>query len=236
MATTSVAENFYSCGPQICQSGAKLRPSYEKDSAFWPKAHIDPSIKFEELGFLKRPGIDRSSHLIELGKQLFDDPILSQSGQFSCSSCHIKELRFADGMKTPFGHNRQRGTRNTPSLLDKGEQPNFMWDGSGLTMAHQALMPIANPIEMASDPEKVEARLNANPGYREGFARVFDTQNITLGQTSEALAAFTATLHRTSDFDKFMQGHHRRLNDQQILGLHLFRTTARCANCHMGQD
>ena len=57
---------------------------------------------------------------------------------------------------------------------------------------------------------------------------------VTLAMVGEALAAFEATLHRTTSFDRFMRGDHDRLSDQQILGLHLFRTTARCANCHMG--
>jgi len=222
------------CGQQYCEQGAQLRSTYVSGSQNWPLAHIDEDIEFVELGALPRPNLDRDAPIIELGGLLFHDPVLSQSGQFACASCHVRELGFADGQRSSFGHDRQQGQRNAPSLLDRADQPNFMWDGSADSFAHQAVMPILNPIEMASDRDEVEARLNADAVYVERFQSIFGPQPITLDQVGEALAAFQTTLHRRSRFDGFMQGRHGLLSDQQIFGLHLFRTKARCANCHMG--
>ena len=222
------------CGPQVCAPGAALREAYEGAREHWPAPHLDADIDYVELGALPRPDFDFNDPLIALGRDLFDEPRLSASGQFACSSCHARDMKFTDGLRSSFGHDRQQGDRNAPTLLDKADQPIFHWDGSAQSLVHQAVMPIINPIEMAADRETVEQRLNADAGYRERFAAVFETDTIKLEQVADALAAFQASLHRTTDFDRFMQGDKNRLSDQQVLGLHLFRTEARCANCHMG--
>ncbi|MFW6300644.1 MAG: cytochrome-c peroxidase [Oceanicaulis sp.] len=222
------------CGTQVCAQGAALRPVYEGAPDGWPEAHLDADIDYVELGALPRPEFDFDDPLIILGRDLFDEPRLSATGQFACSSCHARDMKFIDGLRSSFGHDRQQGDRNAPTLLDKADQPIFHWDGSAQSLTHQAMMPIVNPIEMAADRETVETRLNADAAYRDRFEAVFGTDSIKLEQVADALAAFQASLHRTSDFDRFMQGDADRLTDQQVLGLHLFRTEARCANCHMG--
>jgi cytochrome c peroxidase len=51
-----------------------------------------------------------------------------------------------------------------------------------------------------------------------------------------ALASFQRTLtSRRSRFDEFLDGRHTALTDQELKGMHLFRTKARCMNCHNGQ-
>lgn len=92
-----------------------------------------------------------------------------------------------------------------------------------------------NPVEMAASREGIEHRLNQDEDYRKAFAEAFGESPITLEQVAEALASWQATLRsRSSPFDRFLKGDHRALSDQAILGLHLFRTKARCINCHMG--
>lgn len=222
------------CGAQSCPAGARLRAIYQGEPDSWPPAHIDEDIDYVELGALPEPGPAPDPALAALGEQLFHDPALSASGQISCANCHSPELGFTDRLRTSFGHDRARGRRNAPTLLDKAGQASFMWDGSAGSLAEQAVMPILNPDEMAADAFALMNRLNADTGYRDAFATSFGQDTVTLAMVGEALAAFEATLHRTTPFDRFMRGDHDRLSDQQILGLHLFRTTARCANCHMG--
>ena len=41
-------------------------------------------------------------------------------------------------------------------------------------------------------------------------------------------------MSQESNFDKFLKGDDQALTDQQLTGLHLFRTKARCMNCHHG--
>jgi len=222
------------CGPQICTEGAALRSLYEGPAQDWPAPDIDADIDYVELGALDAPGEPADPALAALGETLFHDPALSASGQISCANCHSPELHFTDHLRTSFGHDRARGRRNAPTLLDKAEQDGFMWDGTAASLADQAVMPILNPDEMAANAFDLMNRLNEDAAYRERFAQISGADTITMDALAGALAAFEATLYRQTAFDRFMRGDHDRLTDQQILGLHLFRTEARCANCHMG--
>jgi cytochrome c peroxidase len=62
-----------------------------------------------------------------------------------------------------------------------------------------------------------------------------DTAAVDTDRLARALAAFVATIRpQAMRFDAFLNGHHNVLNDRELLGLHLFRTQARCMNCHNG--
>jgi len=61
----------------------------------------------------------------------------------------------------------------------------------------------------------------------------FGDGKITQQRIAKALATYQLTFtSRKSDFDYFMEGNSKRLSDQQIEGLHIFRTKGRCMNCH----
>src|SRR5690606_19628673 len=61
-------------------------------------------------------------------------------------------------------------------------------------------------------------------------------EDFSMPEVLKALAAFQRTLvSRRSRFDEFLDGNYKALTDQEIRGLHLFRTKARCMNCHHGQ-
>lgn len=62
-----------------------------------------------------------------------------------------------------------------------------------------------------------------------------DTAAVDTDRLARALAAFVATIRpQATRFDAFLNGHHNVLDDRELLGLHLFRTQARCMNCHNG--
>jgi cytochrome c peroxidase len=58
---------------------------------------------------------------------------------------------------------------------------------------------------------------------------------IDADRLARALAAYVATLRpERTRFDDFIEGRAMALDDTELLGLHLFRTQARCMNCHSG--
>src|SRR5690606_11916265 len=172
---------------------------------------------------------------VKLGKLLFFEPLLSGSNQISCSSCHDPQQSWADKRSVALGHDHQQGTRNTLSLLNVAARKSLFWDGRTLTLESQALSPIEAHHEMAAKPEEISTELGAIPGYRKLFAEAFGDSAATFGRVTEALAAFQRTIAgRRSRFDRFIDGEHKQLTDQEIHGLHLFRTKARCMNCHFG--
>ena len=209
---------------------------YRQGQDHWPPFSVAEGVNAEPLGRLSAPELPawQTTELEELGKQLFFDPRLSGSGQLACASCHDPDLGWGDGRATSFGHDRQRGTRNAMTLLNVAYFDSFFWDGRASSLEEQALLPIEDPMEMAADLNTVLDSLNAIPGYRDAFQRALGTSSITASALGKALAAFQRTLvSRPSRFDFFLAGK-ARLNDQEIEGLHLFRTQARCMNCHHG--
>src|SRR6056297_1456592 len=91
---------------------------------------------------------DAPTTAAQLGKILFEDPILSSDRSISCQSCHIPEFAFADTTALSEGVGGKRGTRNTPSVMNMAFRPYFFYDGRAATLAQQVKVPIENPVEM----------------------------------------------------------------------------------------
>ncbi|WP_211327674.1 cytochrome-c peroxidase [Solilutibacter pythonis] len=172
---------------------------------------------------------------IALGKRLFDDPRLSLSAQIACANCHDRQLGWGDGRSVSFGHDRQAGRRNAIGVATSAFSAALFWDGRATTLEEQALHPIADAKEMAFDPEKAAKRLQASGDYDAALIAAFGDARMTPRRIAYSLAAFQRSLvPRFNRFDRFMEGHHKALTNQQVWGLHLFRTRGRCMNCHSG--
>jgi cytochrome c peroxidase len=228
---------------QYKQLAADLRQKYLKPSDQWPAPMLDPGVAHREIGPL--PTVEfpadnpYTKEKAELGKLLFFDPRLSGSGQLACASCHDPDLGWADGRTVAFGHDRQALKRNSPTLLNAAHNTSFFWDGRAASLEEQALMPIMAENEMHAMPQVVVDRIAAVPEYRKLFKEVFGEDQITLEHIARALATFqrTITSNGHSRFDLFLRGKNRNaLSDDAIRGLHLFRTDARCMNCHNGPN
>ncbi len=213
-----------------------LRAAYSQPGACWPAPQIDAGVRWQELALLPPPPA-QSADKVRLGWHLFFDPRLSGSGQIPCAHCHDPDLAWTDGRRHAFGHNRAEGRRNSPTLLNAGLQPHFFWDGRAPTLQVQALEAMTSATEMNADPAVVVERLRQVPGYRQAFRAAFGADPIQINQVTDALAAFVSTLRsRPSGLDRFLQGQYQSLTDTQLQGLHLFRTKARCLNCHHGSQ
>jgi cytochrome c peroxidase len=229
---------------------AELRAMYIKAPKFWPKPSLDVGVEHRELGLLGEVYFPKNnaftSQKMNLGQILFNDARLSRSNQIACASCHDPDLAWADGRKKSFGHNRQQGKRNAPSIENSGYSKHFFWDGRASTLELQALMPIQDPLEMNFTLPELEERLGKIPEYKTAFKAAFGDTKVTVERIGKALATFQRTItSRKSDFDFFMLAskqiskrtkaiYQNKLSDSSLLGLHLFRTKARCMNCHSG--
>ncbi|WP_308851425.1 cytochrome-c peroxidase [Pedobacter sp.] len=218
-----------------------LRSLYERPIAQWPKPNVDSGVKWQEFKAL--PEVDSKKYFttmesaqVVLGKNLFFDPILSGSNQISCSSCHNPQTSWADKLSVSIGHDHASGNRNTPSLLNVAERKTFFWDGRATTLEDQVKSPIEAHNEMAMNLKELPVKLNKIKAYKELVKKAYGTDKITFDHVAKALANFQRTLtSRRSRFDRFLEGEYKQLNDKEVEGLHLFRTKARCINCHNGQ-
>lgn len=228
---------------EYARLAAELRAAYSRPSAEWPAPTVDEAARphFQELGLLPLvafpPSNPYSDAKAELGQQLFFDPRLSGSGQISCASCHDPDLAFADGRTVSFGHGRKELKRNAPTVLNAAFNHTQFWDGRAASLEQQAADVLRNDDEMRSSEEHLRATLGAIPGYTNAFAAVFGTPEITLERVAQAIATFERTItSRSNPFDNFLRGETNALSDSAIRGLHLFRTDARCLNCHNGPN
>lgn len=219
----------------------ELRAAYAKPSAEWPKPVLMDGVPHVELGRMPSPTFPSdnpySKAKAQLGIKLFMDPKLSGSGQIACISCHDPELGWADGRTTSFGHDRQSLKRNAPTLLNAASLKQLFWDGRAASLEDQAVEPLFNDAEMHGTSSDVLKRLNETPEYVRSFKDVFGIDRIELEHVTKALATFQRTIvSGRSKFDRFLAGAHDALGDDAVRGLHLFRTTANCLNCHNGSN
>ncbi|MEI2722888.1 MAG: cytochrome c peroxidase [Verrucomicrobiota bacterium] len=225
------------------QLAATLRETYAQPATNWPAPHIDDEIKpgFRDIGLLplvvfpaNNPYSDAKA---ELGKKLFFEARLSGSGQISCASCHDPDLAFADGRTVSFGHERKELKRNAPTVLNTAFNEALFWDGRAASLEQQAADVVNNQDEMHSSAEFVKENLGRIPGYTNEFAAMFGSPEVTLARVAQAIATFERTVtSRGNNFDSFLRGDTNALSDEAVRGLHLFRTTARCINCHNGPN
>jgi cytochrome c peroxidase len=224
---------------EYSKQAAELREQYAKPSAEWPKPTLDKSVEHREIGLLgevEHPATNPfSKDKVELGKALFFDARLSGSGQIACASCHDPDLSWSDGRTTSFGHARKVLKRNAPTLLNVGFGKSFFWDGRADSLEAQAKAVLANPDEMQADEKQFAERLSRVKDYPPLFEKVYGDTSITLDRVTSAIACFERTLvGGRSRFDLFLKGKTHLLSDAEVRGLHLFRTDARCINCHNG--
>jgi len=171
---------------------------------------------------------------VALGKTLYFDKRLSIDDTVSCATCHDQEKGFADGKKVGEGIKGQKGTRNSPTVLNAAFYELQFWDGRAKTLEDQAKLPITNPLEMGMPSHKaVEEKLRKLPEYKKEFKEVFKTEKFTIDHIAKAIAAFERTLISVkSPFDRFMAGDKGAISPAAQAGWELFNKKARCNTCH----
>ena len=217
----------------------ELREKYAQEPSLWPKPTIDEGIEWQELGLLPPVPFPAdnpySKHKENLGRKLFFDKRLSKDNTISCGSCHEPSKGWADGTRVAVGIEGHTGTRNTPTILNTAYYESLFWDGRVKSLEEQSLHPIANPIEMGLPLDELLVKLEKINTYRALFKSAFGDEGITLDRIAKSIATFERTIiSRTNALDRFLIGDKHALNDQELHGMHLFRTKARCLNCHSG--
>jgi cytochrome c peroxidase len=175
--------------------------------------------------------------VVDLGRQLFFDSILSLDHTISCASCHKPEFAFADTVAFSAGVFQRKGSRNTPSAMNVASADFFFWDGRAASLEQQALFPIANPMEMALPVDSAVQRLRGNEYYNRAFQKLFG-ERPSSKTLATALSRFEASME-TADtpFDDWKTNDREDAVSQSAQrGFLLFNGTANCSRCHFGTD
>jgi len=210
-----------------------LREKYTKNIAQWPVAEWYKNIEERELAALPvNPSKDKVE-LIALGKALFFDP-RTGNGMKTCASCHNPDTYWIDQKTTADGIALHH--RNTPSMENVWYlEGKLFHDGRAKTYREQIAEAINSPIEMGGNTSSLSSKLMSIPGYVDLYESAYNNKNMTIEGLLDAIAAYSKSISSgETAFDRFVQGDYQALNDQQLEGLHLFRTKGKCINCHNG--
>ena len=232
---------------------ACLRAQYREVPLRWPTPTIDPGVRWSEWSAVpsasappetwtaSNPGQSqlnadlRQPAIVTLGAVLFADPRLSANGKIACASCHQPEHAFSDGRALAVGADGLMGRRRSMPLFAAPFAPVLFWDGRAASLHEQVLGPIADPREMNHDLASARARLADLADYRALLQAAYGDAQVSDARIARGLAAFVATLRPPETrFDRFLAGDTTALDDREMIGLHLFRTEARCMHCHQG--
>ncbi len=165
-----------------------------------------------EIPEYNRPTVEA----IELGRELFYDPILHPLETMSCASCHDQSVSFTTHES------------NALALVNLGWNDRFLWNGK-----------VAGTLEDITRFEVEEFfqtdvdALNANPDYREKFKAAYGVNSITTHEISLALAQFFRTLNsHDSKYDRWLRGE-VQLTAEEYAGFEIFNSeTGDCFHCH----
>jgi len=215
----------------LAEGKCKLRTLYDFYDS--PAQHGGVKVRLPELETTYTP------QQIDLGRQLFFDPLLSGKKDLSCASCHQPGKGFTDGRGRGLGARQPDGlrkdlSRSAPTLWNVAFHKRLMWDGRADTLEQQALLPLFNPDEMANNADQLKKDLEAAPAYVDLFRQAFDAPP-TLENLARALSAFqTSLVSFNSRYDRYAYGDPSALSDQEIRGHNVFRGfVARCSQCHI---
>ncbi len=167
---------------------------------------------------------------LALGAKLWIDPRLSGSGKTACTSCHVREKGWADGLVLSKRDNGDMNTRHTPTVYDVGYLSSWYWDGRATTLEAQVLA--AWRSQLSADPAKATAVIAAVPGYASEFQKVFGAPP-SQDTIAKALAAWLrANVNGLSPWDRYELGKGHAVSKEAKAGYAIFMGKARCATCH----
>ena len=163
-----------------------------------------------------------------LGKQLFNDKMLSKNYQMACATCHIKDKAFTDGKKT-FDKNQ---TRNTPTLTYAAYQQSFFMDGRSGSLEGQIVGVANNHNEFNLPMDSIVNRILKMQHYKVKLDSLYKGKRMEYN-VRHAIASYIRTLNSfDSKFDKNIMGLENTLTEEEISGFNLFMGKAACATCH----
>ena len=196
----------------------------------------------------------------ELGQRFFFDFRFSKHGTIACSTCHSPFYAFADIESTSFATNR--GTRNTPTVLNAAYNEWQLWDGRSETMWAQALFALEGEGEMAGTrlqyahvvnqhyKAEYEAIFGQLPELEDGTRfppegkpgdPAFDNMpeadqiavNTVFSNIGKAVEAYQRLLITPdAPFDRYAAGDATAISPAAKSGLNLFIGKGKCVNCH----
>lgn len=171
--------------------------------------------------------------VVELGKMLFFDPLLSAGNDRSCASCHQPDKAFSDGLAKSLATG-YAGTvsRNAPTLINSVFADMYFADLRSDRLDNQAEHVIFNTKEFNTDYYKILDKLYQSEEYTSFFKQAFGKKPAAQ-EINRAMAAYVRSLKAfNSPVDRYLRGENVVLDAEVQQGFNLFMGKALCATCH----
>lgn len=185
-------------------------------------------------------GMTSASHtpeMVELGRLLFFDPVLSSTNERACASCHQPELAFTDGRVKSLALGRNSSIqRNAPTLVNSVYARRFFYDLRALRLNDVVAHVVTHEDEFGSSLIDMVGRLRDSKEYVALFERAFGVRGLEAIDATHvglALGAYISTLRSfNSRVDRYLRGESAQISASERRGMNLFMGKAACASCH----
>jgi len=202
--------------------------NYESQSLF-AEDFLNPSY-YSKFNGTSTPEV------LNLGQQLFYDPILSKNNKRACASCHDAAKAFTDGKTKSLAFDGiGEVDRNAPTLINSAFSDRYFYDFGVENIEDQTEMVVTSHNEFATNYKEVVSKISRSKEYQDLFKRAFDIQDgaINRNTLTYALAEYVRSLNAfDSDFDKYARGETNSIDHRIKSGFNLFAGKAGCATCH----
>ncbi|MDR3347797.1 MAG: cytochrome-c peroxidase [Helicobacteraceae bacterium] len=170
---------------------------------------------------------------IQLGERLFHDTRLSHNNTIACASCHNLSTGGVDRLPRSFGVGGKEGDINTPTVYNSSLNFVQFWDGRAKDLGEQAVGPIFNPVEMASNWDEALPKLRADSDLKAQFMRIYGNAP-NESNVIDAIVEFERSLITPSRMDRWLLGDDSALSKDELNGYRLFVQYG-CVACHQGE-
>ena len=122
-------------------------------------------------------------------------------------------------------------------MINAAHYKEQFWDGRASSLEEQARGPFLNPVEHGlKDFSPIIETIRKDKEYPGLFKKAFGIgpEKITIDHVVKAIASFERTvIAGDSPFDRYMYGGQKdAMSGAAVRGLEIFRTKARCQDCH----
>ena len=189
------------------------------------------AAQVQPLTTTKPRHIDRA----KLGEKLFSDPILSDYGGVSCSTCHDLSAGGDDGVRFSATATGALKAVNTPTVFNATSNFVLTWKGKRERVEELVRQDIISKGLIGTDWPTLLNALRQRADYVSLFESAY-AEGITQASVIDAIASFQRTLVTpNAPFDRYLRGQDDAITADQKYGYDLFRSYG-CVSCHQGKN
>lgn len=223
------------------QTGIEMIHEVTQEYLLPPYNHLSDNLFANDFldpyKYIRLPKEINTPQMVELGKMLFFDPVLSSNNKRACASCHDPKKAFTDGQPKSTALSFE-GTvdRNAPTLINCVYNERFFHDMRSEALEDQIEHVLTNRKEFDTDMLNIIDKLKQSDEYVSLFNQRFskmDGDKLNGHTISFAVSAYVSSLRGfNSPFDKYVRGEQTHIDDAVRRGFNLFMGKAVCGTCH----